>query len=148
MTNKVPISRTRQYKILRDMKQRCYNKNHQHYPRYGGRGITICEGWLGKEGAKAFYDWSLSHGYSDDLTIDRINNDMGYCPENCVWMPKQLNSPYNELFSKILIVIYNCPYFEETYLIDLIKQIPDAKQRKILQSELSDIKSKKRRRQS
>lgn len=131
-----PISRTRQYKILRDMKQRCYNKNHQHYHVYGARGIKICNEWLGPQGALNFYNWSISHGYSDTLSIDRVNNDGDYCPENCVWIEKDLNTSYNELFHKILTAIYNCPSFEKKYIKALIAKIPNKEQRERLTHEL------------
>ena len=131
-----PISRTRQYKILRDMKQRCYNKNHQHYQRYGARGIKICDDWLGPKGALNFYNWSISHGYSDALTIDRVDNDGDYCPENCVWIEKYYNSRDNAPFRKILNTIYDCPCFEKKYIKALIAKIPDKDQRKWLTHEL------------
>ena len=77
------LRRTRLYQTWCNMKQRCYNKNNTDYHSYGGRGITICDEWLND--FKAFYDWSMSHGYRDDLTIDRINVDKGYSPDNCRW---------------------------------------------------------------
>ena len=63
------------------MKTRCYNKNGNHYKRYGARGIIICDEWL--RSFKTFYNWSMSHGYADNLTIDRKNNDGNYEPNNC-----------------------------------------------------------------
>ena len=77
--------------ILKGMKQRCYNINCEKYHRYGGRGITICDEWLNN--SQAFVDWSMSHGYADDLTIDRIDNDGNYEPGNCRWATaKQQNN--------------------------------------------------------
>lgn len=77
--------------ILKGMKQRCYNPNCEKYPRYGGRGITVCDEW--RNNPQAFYDWSMENGYADDLTIDRINNDGNYEPSNCRWATaKQQNN--------------------------------------------------------
>lgn len=73
-----------EYKLRRkfiDMKTRCYNKKHTSYKNHGARGINICDEWLNNP--KLFIQWSLNNGYKDGLTIDRINNDKGYCPENC-----------------------------------------------------------------
>lgn len=74
---------TRLFSIWQSMKTRCSNPNSKAYKWYGGRGITVCKEWLHDFGA--FQRWALSHGYQDDLTIDRINVDMGYCPKNCRW---------------------------------------------------------------
>jgi len=79
------MSNTRLFRIWSSMQQRCYNKNHVGYSRYGGRGISICPEWLGKKGFQAFYDWAILAGYTDDLSIDRINNNLGYFPANCEW---------------------------------------------------------------
>ena len=78
------------YSIFCDMKKRCYNKKDKRYSSYGGRGITICDEWLND--FNSFYDWSMEHGYREDLTIDRIDNDGNYEPLNCQWITRSENS--------------------------------------------------------
>lgn len=74
---------TRLYSIWASMKTRCLNPNSKAYHYYGGRGISICDEW--KDNFSAFRDWALSNGYRDDLTLDRIDSDKDYSPENCKW---------------------------------------------------------------
>lgn len=77
---------TRLNNIYCHMKRRCYNPNHPAYKNYGARGIKICAEWLEpKKGWKMFKEWALNNGYAPDLSIDRINNDKGYSPDNCRW---------------------------------------------------------------
>lgn len=81
---------TRLYRIWIGFRQRCNNQNNPSYHRYGGRGITVCDEW--KNDFSAFRDWALANGYTDNLTIDRKNNDGAYSPENCRWITKSENS--------------------------------------------------------
>lgn len=78
-------NKTRLYRIWTGMKTRCYNKNCRSYKDYGERGITMCAEWLGKNGFMNFMNWAYLNGYSDDLSIDRIDVSAGYSPDNCRW---------------------------------------------------------------
>lgn len=82
---------TRLHKIWLSMRERCYRVRHVHYKHYGGRGIKICDEW---QNFATFRNWALSNGYRDDLTIDRINYNGDYSPDNCKWstMKEQQNN--------------------------------------------------------
>lgn len=86
------------YRIWSLMKERCFNQKRAEYPRYGGRGITVCPEWLD---ATTFIEWSLKNGYADDLTLDRIDNDGNYCPENCRWITRK-EQGYNKSTNRLI----------------------------------------------
>lgn len=81
---------TRLYGIYNNMKTRCYNARSRSYKNYGGRGVTICAEW--RDDFKAFYDWAIANGYRDDLSIDRIDVNGNYEPNNCRWVTSYVQS--------------------------------------------------------
>lgn len=91
---------TRLYRIYTNMKQRCNNPKNVWYKNYGARGIKICDSW--QNDFMSFYNWSINNGYSDELSIDRIDVNGNYEPNNCRWVTKlvqQNNMRRNKLIT-------------------------------------------------
>lgn len=98
-------SNTKLYRKYKSMLQRCYNPKSKNYKRYGGRGIIVCDEW--KNSYIAFKNWALSTGYDPtkdgrkEQSIDRIDNNGNYCPENCKWstaLEQQKNRDITKLY--------------------------------------------------
>ena len=107
-------SKTRLYRIWKSMKSRCLNTNRKKYQNYGGRGITICPEWT--ESYIVFRDWALNNDYSEELQINRIENDGNYEPNNCNWVTIKENTR-NTSHCKITLKIAN--EIRELYKTDL-----------------------------
>lgn len=80
----------RLYRIWHNMKGRCYNPKNKKYVYYGGKNITVCDEW--KNDFIKFKNWALNNGYQDNLTIDRIDSNKSYYPENCQWVTLSENT--------------------------------------------------------
>lgn len=93
------------YWVWAAMRHRCTNPTDKHFDRYGGRGIRVCSAW--DRQFSAFYEWAISAGYATGLTIDRIDNNAGYSPDNCRFVPIKTNLRNREL----------CKFTEETAAI-------------------------------
>lgn len=88
--------RTRLYRIHSQMLSRCRNPADTSYIHYGARGISVCDSWIPFDG---FQKWAMKNGYSDELTIDRIDPERGYCPNNCRWETKTIQSRNRRAFT-------------------------------------------------
>ena len=94
--------RERIYAVWSGIKARCHDEKNPRYKDYGGRGITVCAEWLND--FQAFYDWAMANGYTDNLTIDRKDNNKGYSPDNCRWAT---HKEQNDNRRCTLIITYN-----------------------------------------
>lgn len=115
--NQNGLSKTRLYRIHRAMNDRCYKEYDKFYADYGGRGITVCDDWLGADGFLNFYNWALSSGYEEGLSIDRKDVNGNYEPTNCRWitMAEQQRNKRNNVY-----VEYNG---EKRLLSDVAKEL-------------------------
>jgi hypothetical protein len=82
-----------------DMLRRCYDSNSKDYRWYGAKNIGVCSEW--RQNSSLFEEWAFQNGYNDNLTIDRIKSDQGYCPENCRWVTVSQNAKYKSTTSMI-----------------------------------------------
>ena len=80
------MSKTRIYHIWAGIKDRIFNKKATSYEYYGGRGIEVCSEWMEFE---PFHEWAISNGYKENLTLERIDVNGNYCPENCTWITQK-----------------------------------------------------------
>lgn len=131
MTKKHGFTKSHLYKTWTNIKTRCHNPLCSEYERYGGRGITICKEW---ENFEAFMDWAIKNGYSEEcyiggrhkLSIDRINNDGNYCPENCRWITQkeQARNKSNNRFLEYRGKVYCLSELAEisTVTVDTLRQ--------------------------
>lgn len=112
------LSRTDIYRVLRCMKERCYSFKHSSYKNYGGRGIGVCEEW--QSNPESFVKWAMETGYRRGLTIDRIDVNKGYSPDNCRWATRkeQVRNRTNTVFVHIDGIQYSLSEFCETHNIN------------------------------
>ena len=102
--------RKRLRSIYNGMRLRCYNENSINYKYYGGKGVTICDEWL--LSFENFFDWAINNGYNENLTIDRIDSEKEYSPDNCKWSTKK-EQAYNRSMSVKLTLNGRTMYMTE-----------------------------------
>lgn len=127
------MSNKRIYNIWKGMRRRCNNPKYPKYKFYGGKGVRVCDEWNKPYGGfEKFYEWAISNGYDDDLTIDRIESDKDYCPENCRWISfmdnieRAVNNPHKPDYQyfaynkkeKVVIIFYKTRDFQKYNNID------------------------------
>lgn len=93
---------TRLHSIWNSMKTRCYNPSAINYRWYGAKGIKVCSEW---QSFLPFYEWAMSNGYADHLTLDRIDSELDYFPENCRWV--SISDQQRNRSNNVLITMKN-----------------------------------------
>lgn len=96
------MKRTKIYRVWCSMKERCNNPHNKSYIYYGSRGISVCREW--SDSFVSFYEWSKKNGYQEGLTIDRIDSNGNYCPNNCRWVTTAIQ---NRNYSRNHFLTYN-----------------------------------------
>lgn len=96
------MKHTKLYRVWCAMKERCNNPHNKSYARYGARGITVTHEW--ETSFESFRAWAMENGFSDNLTIDRVDNNKGYSPDNCRWVSTKVQ---NRNYSKNHMITYN-----------------------------------------
>lgn len=123
------LRHTRLYRVWKAMNERCHgsNVNNKHFRNYQQRGISVCEEW--RKSFKSFYDWANYSGYAQGLQIDRIDNDKGYCPENCRFVTPIINANNRRLTIKTNVdgVLMSVTEMMIKMGVDLKYQIPISK---------------------
>lgn len=114
------MSHTRLHGIWSKMQSRCFNPKDEAFKYYGIRGITVCDEWLGTQGFINFMNWSLEHGYESNLSIDRIDNDKGYYPNNCRWTTQSVQCRNTRINPHYILngETYTCADLAEKYEIN------------------------------
>lgn len=101
--------------------RRCYDENHIYYKYYGGRGITVCDEW--RQSFENFKIWALNNGYDPNLTLDRINNDGPYSPDNCRWTSRKIQAENRRMRKNTVTDIINKT--RKCYKCGIIKSLDD-----------------------
>jgi hypothetical protein len=97
-THGFTVTHKRLYDVHRQMMRRCYDDACADWPNYGGRGIVVCRAWRDRS---EFIRWALTNGYEPGLTIERADVDGSYEPENCCWIPNQLQAHNTRKVSRL-----------------------------------------------
>lgn len=106
VNRKYKYSNKRLYGVYKAMLSRCYDSEAREYDNYGGRNISVCDEWLGEYGYDAFAEWAFNSGFDKDAergqcTLDRIDVNKGYSPDNCRWITNK-EQQFNKRTNKYL----------------------------------------------